>query len=83
MLLFTNIVATGQGISFSFSVINIYYESNEVTFNKYVLQAFLFFNIYLFLAASELSCGTWDLSLWHAGFSLVVAHVLSICGTGA
>ena len=32
------------------------------------------------MVASGLSCGTWDLSLWHAGFSLVVSHgLLSSC----
>ena len=32
--------------------------------------------IYLILAALGLSCGTWDLLLQHAGFSLVVARGL-------
>ena len=41
MLIFTNIVTTGGGISFFFSpVINIYYESKEVAFSKYISQAF-------------------------------------------
>lgn len=33
-----------------------------------------FIIIYLFLAASGPSCHTWDLSLWHTDFSLVVAY---------
>ena len=36
----------------------------------------LFFFLNLVLAASGLSCGTQDLLLWHAGFSLVVVHGL-------
>ena len=36
------------------------------------------FLINLFLAASGLSCGMWDLSLWHTGFSLVVACGFSL-----
>ena len=49
--------------------------------NSGVLFSFFFFsNIYLFiyfLAALGLSCGTWDLLLQCAGFSLVVERRLS------
>ena len=33
----------------------------------------MFFFFFFSLAASGLSCGTWDLLLWRGGFSLVVA----------
>ena len=49
---------------------------------------FGFFKFYLFLAASGLTCSTWDLSLWcpgsllqHKDFSPVVARGLCSCGT--
>ena len=44
---------------------------------------FIYLFIYLFMAASGLSCGAGDLSLWYTGFSLVVACGLSSCGTWA
>ena len=34
-----------------------------------------FFYVYLSLAASGLSCGIWDLSLWHSGVSLAMVPV--------
>ena len=40
MLIFTNTVTTGGGISFFFPVINIYYELKVVAFRKYISQAF-------------------------------------------
>ena len=39
-------------------------------------------NIYLFLAASGLSCGTRDLSLWRTGFSLVVVCGIIVAARG-
>ena len=48
-----------------------------------VFTTFFFLNIYLFLAALGLSCGTWDLLLWRTGFSLVVAFRVSSCGLQA
>ena len=52
--------------------------------DPYAVSYFLFFKkILIYLAASGLSCGMWDLccsmlclSLHHVGFSLVVAHGL-------
>ena len=41
----------------------------KVSFKTYLLFICLF---YLFLAASGLSCGMWDLSFWRGSFSLVV-----------
>ena len=44
--------------------------------NSYLLLN-SFFKIFIYLlAASGLSCSTWDLSLWQASFSPVVAHGL-------
>jgi len=40
-------------------------------------------NIFVYLAVSGLSCCTWDLSLWCAGFSLVVSVGLSSFSTRA
>ena len=42
---------------------------------------FIYFLFIYFLAASGVSCGTWDLLLGHVGFSLVAAlRLLSSCG---
>ena len=50
-------------------------------FGLFVL-IFIYLFIYL-LAASSLSCGMQDLSLWCMGFSLVVSHSLITCDTQA
>lgn len=59
-------------------------KANKIIYRHIFKQVYSFlfygifpsFNIYLFLAASNLSCGMWDLSLRYTGFSLVVAHGL-------
>ena len=48
--------------------------------NFYFISLFIY--LFIYLAASGLSCGTWDLSLWHTG-SLVEARELSSWGTQA
>ena len=65
---------------------------SETGLGKAWLRGQMLFLKKIFLAASGLSCGTWDLrcgprdfSLWHAGFSLAVAcrFFLSRCGVQA
>ena len=51
-----------------------------------MLFTLLFFKIFiylLFLAASGLSCGTWDLLLQHVGSFVVACRLLSSCGAQA
>ena len=51
----------------------------------YYFYLFIYLFVCLFLAALSLSCGMRDLSLWHTGFSLVVAcrFLFSICSVQA
>ena len=52
--------------------------------NIYLFYLFILFIYFIYiLAASGLSCGTWDLSLRRAGFSLVVACGFSLSSCGA
>ena len=47
---------------------------------EYVFKFFnIYFILFIFLAVSGLSCSMQDLSMHHAGFSLVVALGLSSC----
>ena len=47
------------------------------------LKIFIYLFVYLFLAASGLSCGTRDLSLQHAGSFVAACGLLSSCGEQA
>ena len=73
-------------VSFIFSFLFLIYlqliciMSNKEKQN--VCFQFYFLNIYLVLAASGLSCGTWDLSLPHRLF-VAACSLLSSCGTWA
>ena len=60
--------------------LKLWMETNKSVYNENQWQggsAFRFYIYLLFLAVSGLSCGMRDLSLWHIGFSLVVAQGLS------
>ena len=75
-------VMTGLLISL-YNLCDLYSTCNPTKIMIFYFFIFSLIFIYLFLAASVLSCGTRDLSLWHTGsslwctgFSLVVACTL-------
>ena len=70
----------GEGARAQLPAVNVLLFLFFIYFKIYFLLSLLssLLSLSLSLAVSGLSCGTQDLSLWHMGFSLVVACGFSL-----